>query len=89
MILSKSSGLSQTFQFYGSIVSDEITWGNTWIEFTFDQTVTVTRSFNPEISLTKFFADLGGSLGLWLGVGMLQMTAAFHEAFSGMLFKRK
>ena len=70
------------------MVSDE-THEYTWIEFTFDQTVTVTRSFYPEISLTKFFADLGGSLGLWLGVGMLQMTAAFYEAFSGMLVKKK
>ena len=41
---------------------------------TFDQTVTVTESFYPSLSFTKLFADLGGSLGLWLGVGVLQMT---------------
>ena len=39
----------------------------------FDQTVTVTESFYPSLSFTKLFADLGGSLGLWLGVGIVQL----------------
>ena len=44
------------------------------IELTFDQTVTVQESFYPNFSFTKFFAELGGSLGLWLGVGIAQIA---------------
>ena len=52
---------------------------STRFEFTFDQTVTVTRSFYPEISWTNFFSQLGGSLGLWLGLGVLQMSLNMFE----------
>ena len=40
---------------------------------TFDQTVSITESFYPNLSLSKLFANLGGSLGLWLGIGLLQI----------------
>ena len=40
---------------------------------TFDQTVTITESFYPSPSFTRLFAELGGSLGLWLGVGIVQL----------------
>ena len=64
-------------------------YSTTIIKLTLDQTVAITESFYSSLSWTKLFAELGGSLGLWLGVGMLQMTATFYEAFSGMLFKKK
>ena len=31
------------------------------------------KSFIPEFSVTTFLAGLGGSLGLWLGVGVVQL----------------
>ena len=43
------------------------------ISFTLNQRVTVTESYIPAFSLTNFFSQLGGSLGLWLGVGTVQL----------------
>ena len=47
---------------------------NSSFEITFDQTVRITESFYPPPSLSTLFADLGGSLGLWLGIGILQLS---------------
>ena len=52
------------------------------IQLTFDQTVTITESFYPGISPTKIFSDLGGSLGLWLGVGAIQLCINAIEYLS-------
>ena len=41
-----------------------------------DPEVTVTESYIPEFSLSTFIADLGGSLGLWLGVGAVQIMSS-------------
>ena len=38
-----------------------------------DQTVTTTEYYFPEFSVVDFLANLGGSLGLWLGVGIIQI----------------
>ena len=43
------------------------------LSFTLNQRVTVTESYIPAFSLTNFFTQLGGSLGLWLGVGTVQL----------------
>ena len=40
----------------------------------------------PSLSLTKLFADLGGSLGLWLGVGIVQLFVLVLDA--SKLFRR-
>ena len=39
----------------------------------FGRRVIVTESYIPDFSLSSFFASLGGSLGLWLGVGAVQL----------------
>ena len=52
----------------------------TIIDLTFDQTVTFTEVFFPPPSLTTFLTELGGSLGLWLGVGIIQLCT-FAVAF--------
>ena len=38
-----------------------------------DQTVATTEYYFPDFNLVDFFASLGGSLGLWLGVGIMQI----------------
>ena len=43
------------------------------IRFFFNEETTITESYIPEFSLATYFADLGGSLGLWLGVGAVQL----------------
>ena len=49
---------------------------NSIIVLTMNQEVTITESFIPEFSISTFFADLGGSLGLWLGVGAVQLLSS-------------
>ena len=39
----------------------------------FDDEVTITEYYVPEFSISTFVANLGGSLGLWLGVGAVQI----------------
>ena len=43
------------------------------ISFTLNQRVAVTEFYIPEFSVATFLAELGGSLGLWLGVGAIQL----------------
>ena len=38
-----------------------------------NQQVEVTESYIPEFSVSTFLAGLGGSVGLWLGVGVVQL----------------
>jgi len=63
-----------TTRIIGDIVTSK-KWKNahSYFDITFDQTVRVTESFYPLPSLKTLCADLGGSLGLWLGLGMLQL----------------
>ena len=43
--------------------------------FSINQEVDVTESHIPEFSVSIFLAELGGSLGLWLGVGVVQLLS--------------
>ena len=43
------------------------------IELMFSDKVVVTYNYYPELSLVEALASLGGSLGLWLGLGVLQL----------------
>ena len=57
------------------------------IALTFEQKVPTTESFYPSISIYKLFAELGGTLGLWLGVGAVQFCFLGISLVSN--FKRK
>ena len=43
------------------------------IVLTFNQDVTVRESFYKSLSYSELFSALGGTLGLWLGVGIMQI----------------
>ena len=60
-------------------MQDEETYDATRFEFTFDQDVVVTRTLFPPFSLSQFLSNLGGSLGLWLGLGVLQLCTNLME----------
>ena len=49
-----------------------------------DQIVTITESFYPPASIPNFMAEVGGILGLWLGVGTLQLFLHAFEVFDYM-----
>ena len=42
-------------------------------DLTFEQDVEITEYFYPDFSFPSFLSNLGGTLGLWLGVGVLQL----------------
>ena len=46
-------------------------------DVTLDQMVTVTESRYPELSFTKLLSEIGGSLGIWLGMGIIQLCVIF------------
>ena len=66
------------------MVTDKPTsYGHSYLDITLDQEVTVVESRFPEMSFTKLFSDLGGSLGLWLGMGIIQICVlVVNMAFS-------
>ena len=70
------------FFLIASLTSTPRSSKKTQFDITFDQTVTITESFYPSLSFTKLFADLGGSLGLWLGVGIIQLISYLLQFIS-------
>ena len=50
-----------------------------------DQVVTVTESRYPKMSFTKLLSDIGGSLGIWLGMGVIQLCVIFVNLLSSKL----
>ena len=45
------------------------------MDLTFKQSVSVTEFFYPKFSFADFLSSMGGALGLWLGLGVLQMAS--------------
>ena len=41
-----------------------------------DPLVEITESYFPDFSLSGFLADCGGSLGLWMGLGAVQLISS-------------
>ena len=60
-------------QIAGSLVWKSTKEDVSSISLMFDDKVTITEYYVPEFSISTFVANLGGSLGLWLGVGAVQI----------------
>ena len=63
------------FKIFGNQISKEISMYSNFseIDFTFLQKAEITESFYPEFSLEEFFTSMGGAMGLWLGLGVMQL----------------
>ena len=61
----------------GSELSEKRSEGLSTLVFSFDPEVVISVSQYPDFSWTTFFTDLGGSLGLWLGLGVSQLLEFF------------
>ena len=51
------------------------------LDLSFDPTVEIKEYFYPEFSLQSFLSDVGGILGLWLGVGVVQLSGYIFDVF--------
>ena len=49
-------------------------WKYSVMNFFFEQDVSVTEYFFPDFSYSAFLSNMGGAMGLWLGLGVLQLT---------------
>ena len=52
---------------------------NSKLIFVINQKVRTKESYIPTFSPALFIADLGGSLGLWLGVGVVQIFGGLYK----------
>ena len=43
------------------------------VKLTFQDEVIITKSFFAPLSVSELFSSLGGVIGLWLGIGILQI----------------
>ena len=60
---------------HGSCISSSPKYSYyTLFEISIDQRVKITESFYATPSLAEIFSSLGGALGLWLGLGMMQIV---------------
>ena len=57
------------------------------MDISFDPTVTITELFYPKPSLSAMLSNFGGILGLWLGLGILQIMDSIFQ-FS-TVFRKK
>ena len=55
-------------------ISEKRTAANwSYLTISFDQTVSLHRSSFPSFNWSTYLAALGGTVGLWLGLGIMQL----------------
>ena len=48
-------------------------WTHGLLQLKFDDTIEITEYKYARLNFTKLCAEIGGSLGLWLGLGIIQL----------------
>ena len=73
---------------HGSLISSEFMDDKnyTLFDFTFYQTVTITETFYPNFEGLDFLSKTGGAVGLWLGLGLVQLVE--YVVIGGKMLKR-
>ena len=80
MYLSARSSLNSRYEglttkVTGNEISEKMTDENgSSLRITFDQNVVLHISQHNSVKWTIYLADIGGAIGLWLGVGIVQLT---------------
>lgn len=72
----------------GQVSSRSAATNTTTFDLTLAQEVTVTESFYPAFSPLNFVTVTGGALGLWLGVGVVQVLSYVASAASWLTVQR-
>ena len=62
---------------------------STVLDLTVEEKVTVTESFYPSFSPLSFLTMMGGAVGLWLGVGLVQMMKYVASTFTFVCFLKQ
>ena len=78
----------QTHVTVNKMVQDSYT-GSPAVELVLSDKVMVTHNFYPKFSLVEALASLGGSLGLWLGLGVLQLLQLLITCLSSRVTSNK
>ena len=77
-------------QISGSLFSSRHIEGNiSWIDLSIDQNVVITESFYPSFSPLSFLTMMGGALGLWLGMGVLQVLHVLASCWKITLMSKR
>ena len=66
------------------LISDDPNDSHQMIMVTFLDKVQVTKTDFLEFNLWTFLSSIGGSLGLWLGLGMLQLGEIILDMAGGV-----
>ena len=70
------------FQITGARILSTNREHDTELKLTIEEKVTITESFYPAFSPLRFLTMMGGAVGLWLGVGFVQMIKYVAGTFT-------